>query len=68
MTLIQKLEDVLLEDNLNDDTVLDNLDGYNSLSIIVIISFIKTEYGISLTPMDFLNIKTVADLKKLVEK
>ena len=68
MTLVQKLEEILLEDNLTDDTLLDNLDGYNSLNIIAIIAFIRTEYGVSLTPMDFVNIKTVDDLKKLVEK
>lgn len=68
MSLVEKLEEILLEDNLSDDTILDNLEGYNSLNIIAIIAFVRTEYGVSLTPMDFINIKTIGDLKKLVEK
>ena len=68
MTLVQKLEEILLEDNLTDDTLLDNLDGYNSLNIIAIIAFIRTEYGVSLTPMDFVNIKTVAEAEERDKK
>lgn len=63
MELISKLEKILGEENLDDKSVLNELEGYDSLNLLSIIAMIKKDYNITLKAEDIAQIKTVGDLK-----
>lgn len=64
-TFIEKLADVLqTEDELNFETVLDNLDEWDSLSKMAVIAFLDKEFKTKITFSDIKDFKTVEDIAK----
>lgn len=68
MDLNKKVAQILGEDSISDDTILKDLDSYDSLNILSIIAFIKKEYGISFNAADIDQIKTIKDIKEKIKK
>ena len=57
------MQDVLqTETELTFDTVLDDLDEWDSLSIMATMAFANKNFGISLKMADFVELKTLEDL------
>ncbi len=65
MELLQKLSDILEED-LTENTVLDKLDSYDSLSILSIVAMADKEYGVTIKATDFLDVRTPKDIENLI--
>lgn len=55
------------ENDVRMDTVLSDLEEWDSLSRVSFIAMVKTNYGIALNLLDIKNAKTVADLYEAVE-
>lgn len=52
---------------IQDDSVLQQIPGWNSLTFIGLIAMIDEEFGVTVAPASILNCKTVADLMAAVE-
>lgn len=67
--LIAQLEELVEVEGLTEDTKLDTLDAWDSLSVIGFTVFVKKAFGVQFEKMSVLNqAKTVGDLIKLVEE
>lgn len=66
MTFYEKLADIF-EENVTDETILKDLESYDSLSILSIIAMCDKEYGVTLTAQDFMNISTPKELEELIK-
>ena len=63
---LEEMIDVLqTEEELSLDTVLDDLDEWDSLSKMAVMAFYNKNFGIKIALNEFKNIKTVLDLVKL---
>lgn len=66
MSLLEKLSNILEED-VTVDTVLGEVEAYDSLAILSIVALADKEYGKTLKAVDLANIKTVKELISLIE-
>ncbi len=66
---IKAIEELLEleEGTLEEDTVLDNLEEWDSVSILSLIVLLDEEYNKTITSKDIKEIKTVSDILKLME-
>lgn len=65
---IEKLIDVMdIEEEISADTVLENLEEWDSLSLVSFMAMANSEYGKRIAPADVKMAKTVADLYELVK-
>lgn len=64
--LIALLEDVTKEPNLNLDTELVSLAGWNSLSIMGLLAELDKQFGIEVNPADLDDCETISDLSELL--
>jgi len=63
------LEKLALDDfPMGDSTVAGEVPGWDSLSHVGIITAVEQEYGIRLTTLEVIRLKTVGDLQKQVDK
>ena len=65
--LIDKLSEILEED-VNEDSILDDFEEWDSLAVLQIISFFNSEYSLSVAASQIKNAKTVKDLYNLRNK
>lgn len=64
---LEKMQDVLqMEDELTFDTVLEDLDEWDSLAMMAVTAFLDKNFNLKLTFNDFKNFKTVEDIAKKV--
>jgi len=64
---IQELEDLLETDvNLKETTVLDEIDEWDSLAVMSIISYIEENFDLEYSESDFEKVTTVQDILNLV--
>lgn len=66
---IDNLRDALeIEDNvvLNPETILEDLEEYDSLSVLVIVAMAENKYGKQIYSSYFKNITTIGNLMKLI--
>ena len=62
---LEKMQDVLqMEDELTFDTVLEDLDEWDSLAMMAVTAFLDKNFNLKLTFNDFKNFKTVEDIAK----
>lgn len=66
MQFYEKLSDILEED-VTDETVLKDLDTFDSLSILSIIAMCDKDYNITVTAGEIRALNTVGDLKAFIE-
>lgn len=66
MQFYEKLSDILEED-VTDETVLQDLDTFDSLSILSIIAMCDKDYNITVTAGEIRALSTVGDLKAFIE-
>ena len=66
MNFYEKLEDIF-EEEVTDDTVLKDLDTFDSLSVLSIIAMCDKDYNITVTATEVRNLATVGDLKSFIE-
>lgn len=66
MSLLEKLSNILEED-VTVDTVLSEVEAYDSLAILSIVALADKEYGKTLKASDLVNVKTVQELISLIE-
>lgn len=66
MDFYGKLSDIF-EENINADTVLKDLDAYDSLSILSIIAMVDKLYNITITASDVRSVDTASQLKDMIE-
>lgn len=60
---LEKFKDVLQrEDDLTFDMLLNDLDEWDSLSIMATTAFLDREFGVKTVFSDYKNMKTVADI------
>ncbi|WP_462411187.1 acyl carrier protein [Neobacillus sp. Marseille-QA0830] len=66
--LISKIAEALFEDEsiLTDDTVLDELDGWDSLGRLGIVAMVKEEFGKTIDSKSLLDCNKVEDILNLV--
>mgnify|MGYP002540764761 FL=1 len=66
MTLQEKLEfleDIMdVEDALSEDMLLENIEEWDSLSVLLLITQMKKEFGIIISTSDIKGFKTVLDI------
>lgn len=66
---IEKMIDVMdIEEEITVDTVLANLEEWDSLSVVSFMAMANTAYGKKVAASDVKMAKTVADLYELVKK
>ena len=65
--LIDKLSKILEED-VNEESILDDFEEWDSLAVLQIISFFNSEYSLSVVASQIKNAKTVKDLYNLRNK
>ena len=65
--LIDKLSEILEED-VNEESILDDFEEWDSLAVLQIISFFNSEYSLSVAASQIKNPKTVKDLYNLRNK
>ena len=65
--LIDKLSKILEED-VNEESILDDFEEWDSLAVLQIISFFNSEYSLSVAASQIKNAKTVKDLYNLRNK
>ena len=65
--LIDKLSEILEED-VNEESILDDFEEWDSLAVLQIISFFNSEYSLSVVASQIKNAKTVKDLYNLRNK
>lgn len=62
---LEKMQDVLqMEDELTFDTVLEDLDEWDSLAMMATTAFLDKNFNLKLTFNDFKEFKTVEDIAK----
>lgn len=66
MSLLEKLSNILEED-VTVDTILSEVEAYDSLAILSIVALADKEYGKTLKASDLVNVKTVQELISLIE-
>lgn len=66
MSLLEKLSNILEED-VTVDTLLSEVEAYDSLAILSIVALADKEYGKTLKASDLVNVKTVQELISLIE-
>ena len=66
MSLLEKLSNILEED-VTVDTILSEVEAYDSLAILSIVAMADKEYGKTLKASDLVNVKTVQELISLIE-
>lgn len=60
---LSKMQDVLqTEDDLSLDTVLDDLEEWDSLSVMATMAFLDKDFGVKTTMKDYKSVKTIADI------
>jgi acyl carrier protein len=62
-----EMADILEVDSVADTDQLDGFAAWDSLAILSLLAFVDEKYNVQLFKNDFENVKTLADLKKLVE-
>ena len=65
--LIHKLSEIL-EVDVNEESILDDFEEWDSLAVLQIISFFNSEYSLSVAASQIKNAKTVKDLYNLRNK
>lgn len=66
MTFYEKLADIFEED-VTDETILKDLEAYDSLSILSIIAMCDKDYHITVTASEIRALNTIGDLKAFIE-
>ena len=66
MSFYEELGDILEED-VDENTVLQDCENWDSLSIMSVMSVAMSKYNKRLTAADFRNITTVKDLAELIQ-
>lgn len=66
MSLLEKLSNILEED-VTVDTILGEVEAYDSLAILSIVALADKDYGKILKASDLVNVKTVQELISLIE-
>ena len=62
---LEKMQDVLqMEDELTMDTVLEDLDEWDSLAMMATTAFLDKNFNLKLTFNDFKNFKTIEKITK----
>lgn len=62
---LEKMQDVLqMEDELTFDTILEDLEEWDSLAMMAVTAFLDKNFNLKLTFDDFKNFKTVEDIAK----
>lgn len=51
---------------LNEDTIIEQVIEMSSMNALILISLVKTEYGVSLHAKDLLQAKTIKDLYNII--
>lgn len=65
---IEKMIDVMdIEEEITADTVLDDLEEWDSLSLVSFMAMANATYGKKVVPADVKMAKTIADLYELVK-
>lgn len=57
----------IFEENVTDETILKDLESYDSLSILSIIAMCDKDYSITVTAAEIRKLNTVGDLKLFIE-
>lgn len=65
--LISKMREILEVDTIEINDSLSSFDGWDSLTILMVIEFCSSEYGISLSADEIQNSKTIKGLKELID-
>lgn len=66
MSLLEKLSEILEEDVLI-DTMLDDVEAYDSLAILSIVALADKEYNKTLKASDLSSAKTIKEIVDLIE-
>lgn len=62
---LTEMQDVLqTEEDLSMDTVLDDLDEWDSLSVMATMAFLEKSFGVKTTMKDYREMKTIGDIAK----
>ena len=62
---LTEMQDVLqTEDELSMDTVLEDLDEWDSLSIMATMAFLEKSFGVKTTMKDYKEMTTIGDIAK----
>ena len=64
----ERLAEAIDIESVNDDMVLEELDEWDSLTILSVIALMDTDYGITLYADQLKKLKTVGELKDFVIK
>ena len=62
-----EMADILEVDSVADTDKLENFVSWDSLSILSLLAFIDEKYNVQLSNSELTSVKTLADVKKLVE-
>ena len=62
-----EMADILEVDSVADTDKLENFKSWDSLSILSLLAFIDEKYNVQLSNSELKSVKTLADVKKLVE-
>ena len=66
MEFYEKLSDIF-EEEITDETILKDLDAYDSLSILSIVAMWDKDYNFTATASEIRALDTVGDLKAFIE-
>lgn len=66
MEFYEKLSDIF-EEEITDETILKDLDAYDSLSILSIVAMCDKDYNFTATASEIRALDTVGDLKAFIE-
>lgn len=66
--IYQKLEEILDTQNICDESILEDFEDWDSLSIITLITFLDKEYGINLYTNEIKAAKNVGELLSIIKK
>lgn len=62
---LTEMQDVLqTEEDLSMDTVLDDLDEWDSLSVMATMAFLEKSFNVKTTMKDYKEMKTIGDIAK----
>ena len=62
---LTEMQDVLqTEEDLSMETVLNDLDEWDSLSVMATMAFLEKNFGVKTTMKDYKEIKTIGDIAK----
>lgn len=67
MEFYERLSDIF-EDDVDADTILRDLESYDSLSLLSVIAMVDKLYSVTITASDIRSISTAAQLKDMIEK